>query len=157
MEVFAMIRFTAFLLCASLATAAATASAQASSASDDDADPRLEVDTKLHVGPMVLVSFSAVAIAVGAGFGWEAKELHDDWKIARDAGDPSFEMDGLADDVHKYSITADVLMFGGAAFAIVGTVWWIVAAKRDKAERPERTVAFRPLLGPAQAGAVVEF
>jgi hypothetical protein len=155
MEVLAMIRFTAFLLCASLATAAATASAQASTASDDD--PRLEVDTKLHVGPMVLVSFSAVAIAVGAGFGWEAKELHDDWETARDSGDPSFEMDGLADDVRKYSITGDVLMFGGAAFAIVGTVWWIVAAKRDKAERTERPLAFRPLLGPAQAGAVVEF
>jgi hypothetical protein len=152
-----MIRFTAFLLCAALALAAAFANAQAA-APADDARPGLEVDTRLHVGPMVLVGFSAVAIAVGAGFGWEADQLYDDWKLARDAGDPYGEMGGLADDVRGYSITADVLMFGGAAFAIVGTVWWIVAAKRDKAARKEDpSVAFRPLLGPAQAGAIVEF
>jgi len=152
-----MIRFIAFLLCASLATAAATVSAQGAGDHGDAAGPRLDVDTHLDIGPIALVSFSAVAIAVGAGFGWESKQLYDDWKTARDAGDPYLQMDGLADDVRKYSITADVLMFGGAAFAIVGTVWWIVAAKRDKAARTERPVAFRPLLGPTQAGAVVEF
>ena len=69
-----------------------------------------------------------------------------------------FDVDGLADDVRKYSITGNVLMFGGAAFAIVGSVWWIVAAKRDKtASTDKAAVAFRPLLGPAQAGAIVEF
>jgi hypothetical protein len=152
-----MIRFTAFLLCASLATAAATASAQGATGSGDATSPRLEVDSRLHVAPMIVVGFSVAAIATGAGFGWEAKQLHDDWETARAAGDPWGQMDGLADDVKKYSITANVLMFGGAAFAIVGTVWWIVAAKRDKAARAERPVAFRPLLGPMQAGAVVEF
>jgi len=153
-----MIRFTAFLLCAALATAAATASAQGAGDPGSAAGPRLEVDTRLNIGPIVLVSFSVVAIAVGAGFGWEAHQFYEDWETARDAGDPYFQMDGLADDVRKYSITADVLLFGGTAFAIVGTVWWIVAARRDKAERAEKpAVSFRPLLGPTQAGAIVEF
>jgi len=150
-----MIRYPAFLLCAVLA--AASAHAQAAEPADDDR-PGLEVDTRLHVGPMLLVGFSVVAIAVGAGFGWEADQLYDDWKEARDAGDPYGEMDALADDVRGYSVTADVLMFGGAAFAIAGTVWWIVAVRRDKAaRRGGLATAFRPLLGPAQVGAIVEF
>jgi hypothetical protein len=153
-----MIRFTAFLLCSSLALAAATASAEAAADAADGPAQRLEVDTKLHVAPMIVLGFSLAAIATGAGFGWEADQLHDDWKAAKSAGDPYGEMDGLADDVRKYSITANVLMFGGAAFAIVGTVWWIVAAKRDKADRGEgAAVSFRPVLGPAQAGAIVDF
>jgi hypothetical protein len=152
-----MARFTAILLFAALASAAATSSAQAAEPADG-AGPQLDVDTHLHIAPMVLVGFSAVAIAVGAGFGWEADQLYDDWKAARDAGDPYGAMPGLKDDVRKHSITADVLMFGGAAFAVVGTVWWIVAAKRDKAERAGKaTASFRPLLGPAQAGAIVDF
>ena len=153
-----MIRFTAFLLCAALATAAATSSAQAADAPATGAGPGLDVDTHLQIAPMVLVSFSAVAIAVGAGFGWEADELYDDWKAAKKAGDPNGEMEGLEDDVRGYSIAANVLMLGGAAFAVVGTIWWIVAAKRDKSQRAEKaTASFRPLLGPAQAGAIVEF
>jgi hypothetical protein len=153
-----MIRFTAVRLCTSLATAAATASAQGSTEPEDAASPRLDVDTHLQIAPMVLVGFSVAAIAVGAGFGWEANQFYDDWKTARDTGDPLGQMGELSDDVRKYSITADVLLFGGTAFAIVGTVWWIVAAKRDKAERAEKpAVSFRPLVGPMQAGAVVEF
>lgn len=153
-----MIRFSSLLLFAALASAAATASAEAAAPSGDGPAQRLEVDTRLHVGPMILVGFSVAAIAVGAGFGWEADQLYDDWKYARKTGDPMDQMDGLAEDVRKYSVTGNVLMFGGAAFAIVGTIWWIVAARRDKADREENAaVSFRPVLGPAQAGAIVEF
>jgi hypothetical protein len=153
-----MIRFTAFLLCSALALAAATASAQGALGTGDEPGPGLEVDTKLHIGPMIMLGFSLSAIAVGAGFGWEAKQLYGDWEDARDAGDPYGQMDGLSEDVKKYSIAGNVLMFGGAAFAIVGTVWWVVAAKRDKAARGGKaTAVLRPLLGPAQAGAIVEF
>jgi hypothetical protein len=152
-----MARFTAILFCAALATFAATASAQAAEPADG-AGPQLDVDTHLNMAPIILVSFSAITIAVGAGFGWEADQLYDDWKAAQKAGDPYGTMPGLKDDVRKYSITANVLMFGGAAFAVVGTVWWIVAAKRDKAGRAERaTASVLPILGPGQAGAIVEF
>jgi hypothetical protein len=153
-----MIRFTAFLLCAALGTVAATAGAETSAEPAGGAGPQLDVDTHLHMGPILLVSFSAVTVAVGAGFGWEADQLYDDWKTARAAGDPTGQMHDLSDDVHKYSVTADVLMLGGAALAIVGTVWWIVAARRGEAGHSEKaTASFLPILGPGQAGAVVEF
>jgi hypothetical protein len=152
-----MTRFHAVLLCAALLAGALDARAATADPATPAAGPRLAVDTELHVAPILLVSFSAVAIAVGAGFGWEADQLYDDWKKARAAGDPMNQMGKLADDVRGYSITANVLMIGGAAFAIVGTIWWIAAAKRGRSARAEQAVAWRPLLGPAQAGAVVEF
>ena len=158
-----MSRLVSSLLCAALSLAAASAAAQSQAPGGDDGRPRLEVDTRLPMGPIILCSFSAVAIAVGAGFGWQAHQDYDNWKQARDAGDPYFQMDGYADDVKAHSITADVLLFGGAAFAVTGAIWWIVAAKRGGRADAEKTasgggsVAFHPLLGPTQAGAVFEF
>jgi hypothetical protein len=152
-----MFRIHAMIVCAALLAAAATASAAEVALGSDAAEgPHLDVDTHLPMGPILLTSFSAVAVAIGAGFGWEAHQGYDDWKQARDTGDPYGDMDGIADDVRKHSIAADVLMLGGAAVAIVGIIWWIRAAKRGDEKRRD-AVSFTPVLGPAQAGALVEF
>jgi hypothetical protein len=154
-----MPRLSALVLCAAILALAASATAgEATLGTDAGAGPRLDADTHIPMGPIFLTSFSAVAIAIGAGLGWQADQYDDQWKKARDAGDPYNEMGDLSDDVQSHAIAADVLMFGGAAGAVIGIVWWIVAAKHDKAERGgSRTAYFRPILGPAQAGAAVEF
>jgi hypothetical protein len=154
-----MLRLSAMILCAALFAAATTSSAQeAALPTAAGSNPRLEVDTRIAMGPILLTSFSAVAVAVGAGFGWQAHQDYEDWKEARDTGDPFGDMDGIADDVRAHSIAADILMFGGAVGAVVGIVWWVAAAKRRKAEEPGRgAVSVRPFVGPAEAGAIVEF
>ena len=154
-----MLRINALIVCAALFLAAATATAgEVALASDAGAGPHLAVDTHIPMGPILLTSFSLAIVAVGAGFGWEAHQDYDNWKQARDTGDPNGDMHGIADDVHAHSIAADVLMFGGAAAAIVGIVWWIGAAKHAKAERAlPAAVAFHPVIGPMQAGAVIDF
>ncbi len=156
-----MLRINALIICAALFAAAATASAgevALGSGAGTEAGPHLDVDTHIPMGPILLTSFSVAIVAVGAGFGWEAHQDYDTWKQARDTGDPNGDMHSIADDVHTHSIAADVLMFGGAAAAIVGIVWWIGAAKHAKAERARpAAVSFRPVLGPAQAGAVIDF
>lgn len=154
-----MTRPCALVLFAAIAAAAAPAGADGLSTGAGAGGPRLEIDTRIPMAPIFLTGFSAVAIAIGGGLGWQADQYYDDWKAARDAGDPYGEMDGLADDVRSHSIAADVLLFGGAAGAAIGVVWWIVAARRgrDRGERPEAAVSLRPALGPGLTGAAIGF
>jgi hypothetical protein len=121
--------------------------------------PELEVDTDLPMGPILLGSFGLVLVGVGAGFGWQAHEEHEDWDEARKAGDPTGEMDELADDVKAHSIAANVLMFGGAGIAAVSLILLLVRGGDDEAEGggEPTTASWRPTLGPGQAGLSVRF
>jgi hypothetical protein len=121
--------------------------------------PELEVDTDLPVGPLMLGSFGLAMVAVGAGFGWEAKQEHEDWEEARDSGDPMGEMDGLADDVRAHSITANVLMFTGAGLAAISVIWLLLGGD-DEAEGEQEDVAaarWHPAVGAGQAAVIVQF
>jgi len=125
----------------------------------DAGAPSLDVDTRLPMGPIILTSFSLCFVAVGAGFGWQADQEYDDWKTAQKAGDGA-TMDTVADDVHKHSVAANVLMIGGGALAVTGIIWWIAAARADRRKGEaagEQTARWRPLLGPGQASLLVEF
>jgi len=124
------------------------------------AGPELEVDTDLPVGPLLLGSFGLVLVGVGAGFGWQAKQEHDNWQEARDSGDPMGEMDGLADDVKAHSITANVLMFSGAGLAAISLIWWLAGGDDDEEGGGEGEIAtarWTPLFEPGQAAVVVQF
>jgi hypothetical protein len=123
----------------------------------DPAGPELEVDTDLPVGPLLLGGFGLTLVAVGAGFGWQAKQEHDDWQDARDAGDPMGEMGALADDVQAHSITANVLMFSGAGLVAISVIWWLVGGDDDEGESSDAVALWHPQLGPGQAGLVVQF
>ena len=121
--------------------------------------PGRDSDTGLHIGPIILGSFSVVAIGVGAGFGWQADQEYDDWKSAQSAGDGD-EMDDLSDDVHKHSIAANILIFGGLAGVATGILWFIVSRASDDDENETRvgmTARWRPVIGPGQAGLSLKF
>jgi len=128
------------------------------------APPRLEADTRLPVGPLLLGGFSLVLVAVGAGFGWQASQEYDDWKAARTdaryAADPDAgqaRVDELADDVRAHAITANVLMFSGAALTAVSVLWWLLRDGSRKEKKSESETAWRPILGPGHAGFEVGF
>jgi hypothetical protein len=121
--------------------------------------PELEVDTDLPVGPLLLGSFGLAMVAVGAGFGWQADQEYEDWETARKTGDPLGEMDELADDVKAHSVTANVLMFSGAAVAAIGVIWLIFAGgdEDDNGPGQAETALLEPSVGPDRAGLVVHF
>ena len=127
--------------------------------SADPSGPELEVDTDLPVGPLLLGSFGAAMIAVGAGFGWQAKQEHEDWEDARDAGDPMGQMDELGDDVQAHSITANVLMFSGLGLVGISVIWWLVGGDDDGGDGAGEAsaTAWSPGVGPGHAGLVVQF
>jgi len=121
---------------------------------------RLETDTRLPMGPILLGGFSLVLVATGAGFGWQASEERDDWKVAQTdpayAADPEAgqaNVDDLADDVRAHSIAANVLMFSGAAMAAVSILWWLL---RDDPEE-EPATAWRASFGPGCTSLEVRF
>jgi hypothetical protein len=124
--------------------------------------PRLQTDTRLPMGPILLGGFSLVLVATGAGFGWQASEEHDDWKAARSdpayAADPDAgqaRVDELADDVRAHSITANVLLFSGAALAVVSILWW--ALRADPEDEPATATAWRVGCGPGFTSLEISF
>ena len=154
-----MRRFLVVVLFSGLFLAAFNAGAQESGSFANASSPELEVDTDLHMGPILLGSFSIVAIGVGAGFGWQADQEYDDWKDAQSAGDGD-EMDDLSDDVHKHSVAANILIFGGLAGLATGVLWFIVARASDDDEDEASvgmTARWRPSIGPGHAGLSLEF
>lgn len=127
-----------------------------------NAPPRLESDTRLPMGPILLGGFSLVLVATGAGFGWQASQEHDDWKAARTdpayASDPEAgqtNVDDLADDVETHSITANVLMFSGAALAAVSILWLVL--RDDREDEPATRTAWRAGFGPGFTSLEVSF
>jgi len=127
--------------------------------SAEPAGPELDVDTDLPIGPLLLGSFGVALVAVGAGFGWQAKQEHDNWTEARDAGDPMGQMDELADDVKAHSITANVLMFSGAGLAVISVIWLLVGGDDEEGDGAgeEQTASWSPQVGPGNAGLIVQF
>ncbi len=147
------------VLFSGLFLAALNAGAQESDPSANASRPGLDVDTGLQIGPILLGSFSVVAIGVGAGFGWQADQEYDDWKNAQSAGDGN-EMDDLSDDVHKHSIAANILIFGGLAGVASSILWFIVArasANDENKTRVGMTARWQPVIGPGRAGLSLEF
>jgi ABC-type transport system involved in cytochrome c biogenesis permease subunit len=118
-----------------------------------------EVDTKLPIGPILVGSFGLVTVAVGAGFAWQAYEENDDYNTEMDGQYP-FATNKLADDIKTHAIVADVLMFGGGAVVIASLLWWLIDDDYDtetKGEIEVSTAKWRPVIGPGQAGLIVEF
>jgi hypothetical protein len=114
------------------------------------------------MGPILLGGFSLVLVATGAGFGWQASQEYDDWKDARrdpayatDPGAGQANVDELADDVRTHSITANVLMFSGAALAAVSILWWVL--RDDPDDRPAKETAWRAGFGPGGASLELSF
>jgi hypothetical protein len=156
-------RLTATMLAFLLALASrATLAQEALDPGAGAASPRLETDTRLPMGPILLGGFSLALVAAGAGFGWQASEENDDWKAAQTdpayASDPDAgqaRIDDLADDVRVHSITANVLMFSGAALAAVSILWWVL--RDDPEESPATETAWRAGFGPGFGTLEVDF
>lgn len=79
------------------------------------------------VAPWILVGAGGAALVTGVVLAVSAQSTHDDFRATDDLD----EKRSLGSDGESLSVAADVLMFGGAALAAGGLVWYFVASSGE--------------------------